>query len=275
MYAAAMSAQPLAAAPAVPVRGQSAARAGGGAVGEAFWSREVAERVTRIPVRAPLALPSAGFPLFLPEALASASSRRHDTEAASALTAEAATPAVEAFAPAAAPRSGVVRKRTESVYYEVDGVSRAALAAALRERGPELFGQQFFGMTEWEVSAGYRPVEGAAGCAIDDLTVQVEITTHLPQWRRAAAAPQELKGAWDQFLSALDRHEHGHRALAEEAAEAIRHRLLSVSTPACDRLDPMAQREMSAVMREYEARNLAYDSETGHGRTQGAVWPPR
>lgn len=237
--------------------------AGGGIAGAAPATYPEAERVRRIPIRAPLTLPNEGFPLFglsYPPS-ASAPSR----EANDASVAKAAAPSVE-------PKAGTVRTRTETVYYEVEGASRADLAAALQEHGPNLQGRRFFGMTEWEVSAGYRPIEGASGCAMDAITVEVAITTHLPRWDRSAPVPASLRGAWDRFLHALDRHEHGHRALAEDAAEAIRGRLLATTASTCDRLDLAAQRTMAAVMREYEARNLAYDAETGHGRTQGAVW---
>jgi predicted secreted Zn-dependent protease len=127
-------------------------------------------------------------------------------------------------------------------------------------------------MTEWEVSAGYRPVAGANTCGLTGLTVEVVITTHLPRWDRSTAAPESLSNAWDRFLHALTEHEDGHRALAKEAADVIRQRLLAATAPACERLDLVAQREMAAVMQEYEVRNHAYDAATGHGRTQGAIW---
>jgi predicted secreted Zn-dependent protease len=225
----------------------------------------VADAVRRIPARAPLALPNAGFPLFAPGHADAESPRAGNTSAETAATAEA-------VATAEGRAAGSVRARAETVYYEVSGTSEADLAAALRTRGPKVRGRQFFGMTEWEVSAGYRPVTGAGACSIDALTVEVAVTTHLPRWARTPSAPRSLSRAWERFLRALTEHEHGHRALAEEAADAIRHRLATVTASTCERIDGEAQREMAAVMREYEARNRAYDAETGHGRTQGAVW---
>lgn len=237
-------------------------RAGGGALGGGAAAYMETERVRRIPVRAPLALPIPGFALFAPSASRVAPSPA-DVSARSE---------TEAAAPRVAPRAGVVRARTAMVYYEVEGKSRAALAAALQAHGPDLHGRRFFGMTEWEVSAGYLPAKRASACAIDDLTVEVAIKTHLPRWNRSASVPESLSGAWSQFLRALVQHERGHRMLAEEAAEAIRHRLSAASASSCDRLDATAQRVMVSVMQEYESRNRAYDAETNHGRTQGAVW---
>jgi predicted secreted Zn-dependent protease len=169
---------------------------------------------------------------------------------------------------------GVVRSHAEKVYYEVEGDTPHALAMQLDQRGPRARGQRFFGMTEWEVNAEYRWRERPNGCAIDELTVHVAVQTHLPRWRRPAHASSSLRGAWSRFLAALDGHEDGHRALAEEAAESIRRRLATLRTRTCRRIEAQAHREMLALLDEYERRNLAYDAETGHGRTQGAVWPP-
>lgn len=252
----------------LPIIGPDAShRAGGGISDEASTPRFAAESMRPIPVRAPLAVPNTGFPLF-------ALDERHPEpeRAETAAPLPEATPPADASAPPA--RTGVVQRRTETVYYDIAGLSRTDLAAALREHGPRVRGRQFFGLTEWEMSAGYRPFEDGSGCAIDDLTIEVSVTTHLPRWSRAATAPSSLRRAWNRFVTALDQHEQGHRVLAEHAAETVRHRLLTLSAPTCDRLDVEARQEMSVVMQEYERRQLAYDAETGHGRTQGAVWPP-
>jgi predicted secreted Zn-dependent protease len=223
----------------------------------------VAESVRPIPARDALAVPNVGFPLF---ALDERHPERPTNEPAEPRPAETAL-----YAPA---ESETVQRRAETVYYDIEGGSWADLAAALRERGPRAHGRQFFGLTEWEMSVEYRPVADGAGCAVDDLTIEVSVKTHLPRWSRAAAAPTPLRRAWNRFVAALGQHEQGHRVLAERAAETASRRLRAASAPTCDRLDAEARREVATVMQEYERRQLAYDVETGHGRTQGAVWPP-
>lgn len=248
-------------------------RAGGGVAGGMLSERSVAdERVWRAPVRVPLALPNPTLTLFIPEYLRAVLPRVRAVEPAPG---PAATEAVAPSVTTPAVSAGVVRAQSETTYYEVKGQSREDIAAALRRSGPRLQGAQFFGLTEWKVSAEYRPATRPAGCATDDLTVHVAVRTHLPQWTSSDEAPAELNGAWARFITALDRHEHGHRTLAEEAAEVIRQRLATVHAPDCDELDSVAQREMIVVMQEYEAHNIDYDATTGHGRTQGAIWPPR
>ena len=171
--------------------------------------------------------------------------------------------------------AGVVRLHLDKVYYDVDGATPGALAAALEARGPRMRGRRFFGMTEWEVRANYRGARRADACHVQDLTVRVSVETHLPRWRRRHSASPALQRAWSQFLDALDRHEQGHRVLAEQAAEAIRMRLAALEAPTCRRLEAAAYREVDLVIDEYEEHNETYDRGTDHGRRQGAVWPPR
>ena len=170
---------------------------------------------------------------------------------------------------------GIVSLRIEKVYYDVEGETPDALAAQLVRYGPQVSGKRYFGLTEWEVNAEYRWVRQPIGCSVHSLFVQASVQTHLPRWGRSAAASRELRGAWNRFLHALDWHEHGHRALAEEAAEAIRVRLAALHAPSCAHLEAQAHRAVIVVLNEYETYNNAYDVATDHGRSQGAVWPPR
>lgn len=169
---------------------------------------------------------------------------------------------------------GVVRKTIEKVYYDVRGDSPAALALQLRRYGPQARGERYFGMTEWEVNADYLWHEEPNACTLRDLKIHVAVQTHLPRWRLPPHAPRWLRRAWSRFLTALDRHERGHRDLAEEAADAIRRRLVSLRSSTCRRVEARAHREMVALLYDYEQRNLAYDRATHYGGTQGAVWPP-
>ncbi|MDX1532072.1 MAG: DUF922 domain-containing protein, partial [Rhodothermales bacterium] len=173
------------------------------------------------------------------------------------------------------PEVGRVEVITEEEFYDVEGATAEALAGTLLARGPRVGGKRFFGKTEWEVMAEYRWVERATGCAIEDLDVYALVTVRLPRWQDPHAAPPTLRQQWSRFISALERHERRHRDLAEEAAHAIRWRLVSVRARTCDAIEAAAQREVQHVLDSYERRQRQYDEHTGHGQTQGATWPPR
>lgn len=164
-------------------------------------------------------------------------------------------------------------ENVDFAYYDIEGESPQALAAALATHGPEFNGHRFFGMTEWSLSANYGWAASASGCRLSDVTVKVDVETRLPHWRRNGHRDATLRTDWYRFLGALDRHERGHRALAREAADAVRQRLVALSMPTCQGVRQEAQRAAQAVMGTYDARHRAYDASTGHGYTQGAVWP--
>lgn len=170
---------------------------------------------------------------------------------------------------------GAVSLRVEKVYYDVEGATSDALADELGRHGPQVSGERYFGLTEWEVEADYRWDRRPGECRIKHLRVRASVQTHLPRWHRAAVAPAPLSGAWTRFLAALDWHEHGHRILAEEAAESIRTRLAALRASNCSLVESDAYSEMYDVLNQYEQYNEEYDAATDHGRSQGATWPPK
>ncbi len=175
---------------------------------------------------------------------------------------------------APAPSSlGVVVEQVDFSYYEVEGASPQALATALATHGPEYNGHRFFGMTEWALTADYQWEDGANGCALTDITVQIDVETELPHWRESWTKDAALRTDWYRFLGALDRHERGHRDLAREAADTVRRRLATLNAPTCAVARREARRVAIEVMNAYDARHRSYDLSTGHGYTQGAVWP--
>lgn len=172
------------------------------------------------------------------------------------------------------PEVGRVETAVEIVHYDLAGTTLQDLTASLDAYGPQQGGRRFFGLTEWEVNAEYRWSAHETGCAMEDIVVRVAVRTTMPRWRPDRSVHPRTQHAWDRFVRNLDTHEEGHRARATEAGEAIRWRLVSLREPTCHTMKRAAERTVAEILNEYEARNRAYDHRTGHGRTQGAVWPP-
>ena len=183
-------------------------------------------------------------------------------------------PAEPIAAPEAAPAAmlGVLEERTETTYYDVHGGTPYALASSLASRGPKHGGERYFGMTEWTLRATYDRRWEADACRLTDVAVHLDVEISLPRWRGGRGA-HALKADWDAFVDALDGHEHGHRALAVEAADAVRAALVELERGDCRTLWRDAEATMIAVMAEYDERHRAYDLHTNHGYTQGVVWP--
>ena len=169
---------------------------------------------------------------------------------------------------------GRLETATEVVYYDIDGATVEEISASLNKRSPSKERPKFFGVTEWEVNAEYRWVERPTGCTVEGAVVRLVVRTHLPRWRPRGTVEAGLRQTWHAFVRDLGIHETHHRTLIEEAGEALRWELVSLREPTCATMEAAADRVIAAALGEGQARNEAYDRETGHGRTQGAVWPP-
>jgi predicted secreted Zn-dependent protease len=70
----------------------------------------------------------------------------------------------------------------------------------------------------------------------------------------------------------VELHEHGHRDIAEAAANDLARTLEALpGHPSCDALAAAARNAASTLLARHAQTQIAYDRETGHGATQGAV----
>lgn len=169
---------------------------------------------------------------------------------------------------------GEVQRHVDIVYYEVEGRTAGELARSLQQRGPTLGGKRFFGQTDWTINAAYEWHADVTGCRVQNLVVRLLVRITLPRWTPPPTAPQDLVAAWNRFVRALAAHEHNHRRLADEAAEAIRWDLATLRYASCATAAARAQKRVAAIIEDYSRRNRLYDARTSHGATEGAVWPP-
>ena len=76
-------------------------------------------------------------------------------------------------------------------------------------------------------------------------------------------------------MVALRSHEEGHRNRAKAQGVFLWQSLLGLESDSCGGLQALVDETAERVIEEGRAAQLEYDRETGHGMTQGAVWPPR
>ena len=114
---------------------------------------------------------------------------------------------------------------------------------------------------------------GEDGCRLEQIRVDLHVAITLPTWESEESAPQALAREWAQFERSLRRHEDGHREIAEWGAREVYHALKSLRTPSCEGIDAAAQITAQRLRDRSERRQRSYDHQTGHGRTQEAVWP--
>lgn len=164
---------------------------------------------------------------------------------------------------------------THVARYRVTGATASELRSSMLMAGPEKDGRRWFGMTDWEVQWQFRYEPTESGCSMEWVGVEFSSRMTLPVWDGERGADPALVREWRVFARALRMHEEGHTATGLRAAREIRRRLQSVRANSCRTIAEEANSTAHEILDHFRQREREYDRETGHGRTQGAVWPPR
>jgi predicted secreted Zn-dependent protease len=164
--------------------------------------------------------------------------------------------------------------RISEEFYDIRGSTAEDLYREMQRLGPEQDGRRFHGHTAWTINWRYTSQPSGSACRATRVEVTAEITLTLPRWHAPPDAPAELRRQWDAYLAALRVHEEGHRDLAVAAARRVHSRLSGFRTSDCRDFNRDANAEGRRILDRLRADDRRYDEETGHGRTQGAVWPP-
>ena len=162
-----------------------------------------------------------------------------------------------------------------TVHYEVTGTTVEKLRDALKAGAPRIDGKTWYGYAEWDVSWRYRYESQPSGCRMREVTVEFSSTLTLPEWDPPADADPGLVFQWTRYYEALKMHEEGHRIISAAAAREILNKLRLLRSMTCDDMSYLADQEGQRILDRCREENRAYDELTGHGRTQGASWPPR
>ncbi|MEW5738005.1 MAG: DUF922 domain-containing protein [Myxococcota bacterium] len=163
----------------------------------------------------------------------------------------------------------------EVEWYDISGQDEDTLRAELNAKGPtDAKGRRSDAYTAWRVTWSYPFAERGNTCSTGPILVTLETKYTLPRWVSQAAAAPSLQERWKQYLAALLTHEDGHRQHGQDARREVEATLGRLGPEAtCDEMDARANAEGERVLDKYRALDAAYDEETKHGETQGAVFP--
>lgn len=171
-----------------------------------------------------------------------------------------------AGSPAGGSSGGVSSTPVRIEYFDVQGGDYNALLASLNARG------RFHARADWKLTYRYQSVAAAAGCSVGELTTTLELTMTLPRWRPPAGASRELMGRWERYMGALRSHEEGHLQHGREFEREFRRAAATLADRSCDSLQARVRALFGEMLARYQSRDKLYDEQTGHGRTQGAVF---
>ncbi len=189
-----------------------------------------------------------------------------------------APPATDTPAPDASPTPGPAAGLTGPLadlaalpnvtmkFYDIAGSTADELRAQMSQLGPvDQFGSRNDAYTGWFVVWNW-PKNPDGTCDLSQATVSAFITVTFPRWTAPPGAPPALAQRWQQYVDALATHEEGHADFVDQSIPDI---LGALKGAACD----TAGAAGLAVLDRIRQHDLDYDNATGHGATQGAVFP--
>lgn len=158
--------------------------------------------------------------------------------------------------------------------YEVNGDTVGELVASIRENGPRVEDHGFGASTRWSVRWSYSYGRRGAECRVTRADVELEVVVTSPIWLAEPDVSAELIDTWTAFTVALDAHEAGHREHGVEAAREVRDALDEARSTSCLEMERETNAAVRKIIARYHRRDVDYDLETEHGRTQGAALKP-
>jgi predicted secreted Zn-dependent protease len=159
----------------------------------------------------------------------------------------------------------------DTTWYAITGSTAVEIGKQLKRAHAD---SDYVGATAPQVRWQIRIRHVGDRCDLVGVTVEVEVQTTLPLWRRPPGAPDALAREWAAFLEATERHENGHRNIALSTAASIARTLEGDQGLPCEGLEELANASARAQWALGNQHQLVYDEATRNGATQGSRWPP-
>lgn len=162
------------------------------------------------------------------------------------------------------------------VTYNVTGRTVSEISKSLEANpipDPNEPGSRYYAITRWQLSGDWSVQPTLRGCEVASGQVTVVMTMTLPLLTSTNTTTDALN-RFNTFLEKTVLHESGHVAITLDGARTYQ-RALGNHPSASDcatlktQLNDLFHRSFDAIQRA----NRDYDTQTQHGRTQGAVFP--
>ena len=179
----------------------------------------------------------------------------------------------------AADGNGLTQVIDAHSYYQVYGNTAAQIHAQVKQCAPN-GGSEAGGGDEFAAETGYRltwqydtTTDGSGVCDVANVKVGLHLNMVLPAWQATASASNGLNAAWQNYISSLVTHENGHAAIDQQYAGQLLNDLQAYPATDCGSIAASIQAKANADIAALTAANNAYDAQTNHGATQGAILP--
>ena len=166
-----------------------------------------------------------------------------------------------------------IKTTNRDQFYDVTGSSTAALAAQTQELGPpDETGKRWGGSADAHITWQFTSIADPQRCRVNVVNLDVQTVVTLPRWAAPATVAPAVKTSWDTYVAALSTHEQLHREIAQKYASDLYWALRDLpGERSCPELELKAKAVAQRILQEMASAQVAYDKETQHGITQGAV----
>lgn len=161
-------------------------------------------------------------------------------------------------------------------FYSIGGTTADELRSQLAQQSPvnDAEGRSFDALTSWNVYWNFRYARRGKTCSARSINTKLDVVFTLPRWKAPRYVSSGLWSEWNSYMTALKLHEEGHKKNGVDAADSVLQALHQLPAyPTCHQLEKAAKEAAERVIAAYNRRDVEYDRATGHGRTQGAVFP--
>jgi predicted secreted Zn-dependent protease len=166
--------------------------------------------------------------------------------------------------PALGPIPDGVSLQARPAYYDVTGTSRREILTQIREGGPLSLNTGRRAMAQNRYNLRWRTqynVSAVGGCALERVTVQVEMTLVYPRWVSPAPPDSALVVWWEAMTARLKEHEEGHGIITLDASRRIVRELRDLSGGgSCDALRLRVNTRASQIYQQMRERQQQYDA---------------
>jgi predicted secreted Zn-dependent protease len=157
-------------------------------------------------------------------------------------------------------------------YYPVTGATLREVHQSLRQNRPWKNTSEMDGYTRWRIEWHFSVSSSGNKCRLTSFNTRTTVAITLPRWTTPTNATDDIRAAWQRYITALGQHETGHGQIALAAAGEIQKRAReSGEDPDCAALKQKINSLCQSIVEQYRIRDKDYDERTRHGATQGAV----
>lgn len=153
------------------------------------------------------------------------------------------------------------------IYYTITGSTANELRQEMSKLGPldPDDGLHYDARTDWYISWTW-PGYGKSECDLMQTSINYDIKVTVPLWKPPSDIDPGLVDRWNHYMNNLMLHEQGHVNIILNHYLKVKE---AIQAATCDTAEEAAQEAAN----ELRVLHQEYDKQTGHGKTQGAVFP--